>query len=203
MCTPGQHESIADTVTNELNKYLEQAAQRHKSETNYFHKDHKKNSILSDTSETFHPQEVEHTQPDKEVSRTTLESFEEDTGDILRNNTFQINDGLSTILEEEEDPSHQDTVTFDHELNQTDNEHFDTAVDTTSEDSCITMGKLTPTPFITDLVCVPTEKVGCSQLTHKLQRFLEDYPPRTQEHAFETIHHILEHLEKHLSDNPQ
>ena len=69
-------------------------------------------------------------------------------------------------------------------------------MDTASADSHITMGKLTPTPFITDLVCVPTEKVGCSHLTHHLQQFLEDYPPKTWEHAFETIYQILEHLEK-------
>ena len=205
MCTLGQHESIADTITDELNKYLEQAEERRKSETNYFQKDNPKN-ISAHTLYGPYSQEVENTQPNKEVLRTPPESFEEDTGDILENNTAQIDDDLSTIPEqeeEEEDLSHQDTLTFNDKQDQTHNEHFDTAMDTTSEDFHITMGKPTPMPFVMDLVHVPTEKVGCSQLTHKLQKFLEDYPPRTQEHAFETIYHILEHLEKYLSDNPQ
>ena len=125
--------------------------------------------------------------------------------DIPDSNTAQIDNDLSTIPEEDEEEnlSHQDTLIFNDKQDQTDNKHFDTAMDTTSEDTRITMGKLTPTPFVTDLVLVPTEKVGCSQLTHKLQQFLEDYPPRTQEHAFETINHILEHLEQYPSDNPQ
>ena len=108
MYTLGEHKSISDTITDKLNKYLEQAAQRRKLETNHFQKDNKKNSILSNTSETFHPQEVEHTQPNKEVSRITLESLEEDTSDILEDNIAQIDDGLSTIFEEDDDPSHQD-----------------------------------------------------------------------------------------------
>ena len=105
--------------------------------------------------------------------------------------------------EQEEDLSYYDTLTFNEEQDQSNNEHFNTAMDTAAEDSYITMRKPTPTPFITDLVHVPTEKVGSSHITHKLQQFLEDYPPKTQEHAFKTIYQILEHLEKYLSDNPQ
>ena len=128
-CTPGERKSITDTVTDKLNKYLKQAAQRCKLETNYFQTDDEANSTIPDTSETFHPQEVKGIQPNKEVSRITPESYEEDTSNICEDNTAQSDNGLSTILEEE-DPSHQDTVTFNHELNQTENKHFDMAVDT-------------------------------------------------------------------------
>ena len=160
-------------------------------ETNYFQKDNQKNNISADTLEGSHSQEHENTQHNTDVSRTQPESFEEDTGNILENNTAQIDDDLSTIPEEEEDLSHLDTLTFNDKQDQTYNEHFDTAMDTTSEDSCITMGKPTPMPFVTHHVCIPREKVGCSQLAHKLQNFLEDYPPRTQEHTFETIYLVL------------
>ena len=74
---------------------------------------------------------------------------------------------------------YHDTLTYNEEQDQSDNEHFNITMDTALEDSHIKMGKPTPTLFITDFVCIPTEKVGCSHLTHKLQQFLEKYPPRT------------------------
>ena len=111
-------------VTDELNKYLEQAVQKCKLETNYFKDNGKENNILPDMLKASHSQDADYSQSNKEPSRTIPESFEEDTGNILEDNTTQIDDGLSTILEEEEDPFYQETVTFNQELNQTDNEHF-------------------------------------------------------------------------------
>ena len=104
------------------------------------------------------------------ASRKTPESLEEDTSYTPEDDNAQLDDHLSTISEEskeeeEEDPADQDTLTFDDDLDQTDNEHFNMAVDTASDDSCITMGKPMSTPFIMDLTHVPTEKVGCSQVT--------------------------------------
>ena len=64
-------------------------------------------------------------------------------------------------------------------MDQSDNEHFDTAVDTASGDSHITMGQLMYAPFISNLICVPPEKVGCLQVTQTLQQFLDEYPPKT------------------------
>ena len=130
-----------------------------------------------------------------------MESFEEDTGDGDQNQVNYPDHYLSTIPEEKQ--QYSDTVSFNKEQEYSDNEHFSTAIDTTAEDFQITTGKPTPTPFVTDFICVPTEKVGSSQVTHKLQQFLNDYPPKTQEHAFEAIYTILEHLEKYLSENPQ
>ena len=59
---------------------------------------------------------------------------------------------LSTIPEEEEDldPADQETLVFDSE--QSEDEYFNTAVDTTSNDSAITMGKPVTAAFISDLV---------------------------------------------------
>ena len=65
------------------------------------------------------------------------------------------------------------------------------------------MGQPMPTPFISSIVHVPKEKVGCLQVTQTLQQFLDKYPPKTWEQAFKTIYHALEQLEDYLSENPQ
>ena len=90
---------------------------------------------------------------------------------------------------------------FDSE--ESDEECFDTAVDTTSDDSAITMGKPVTAAFIFDLVQIPTEQVGCLQVTRQLQEFLDEYPPKSTEKAFEHIYQILQVLDKYLVDNPK
>ena len=107
------------------------------------------------------------------------------------------------ILEEEEveeqpDPADQDTLVFESE-----EEPFNTAVDTTSDDSAITMGKPVTTAFISDLVQIPTEQVGCLQVASQLQEFLDQYPPKSTEKAFEHIYQILQVLDKYLVNNPK
>ena len=65
------------------------------------------------------------------------------------------------------------------------------------------MSKLVTTAFISNQVCIPTEKVGCSQVTSQLQEFLNHFPPESIEKAFEQIYQILQVLEKYLIDNPR
>ena len=48
------------------------------------------------------------------------------------------------------------------------------------------------TAFIPDDVCIPTEKVGCLQVTSQLQEFLNHFPPESIEKAFEQIYQILQ-----------
>ena len=106
--------------------------------------------------------------------------------------------------EEEEkhiDPADQDTLVFNSE--KSDEEPFNTAVDTTSDDSAITMGKPVTTAFISNLVQIPTEQVGCLQVTSQLQEFLDQYPSKSTEKAFEHIYQILQVLDKYLVDNPK
>ena len=50
---------------------------------------------------------------------------------------------------------------------------------------------------------LPTEKVGCLQVTSQLQEFLNHFPPESIEKAFEQIYQILQVLDKYLTDNPQ
>ena len=90
----------------------------------------------------------------------TLESQGEDTSPVPVIPNTEQDDRLSIITEEdteeEQDPSEQDVLLFDSQSDQSDNEHFDTAVDTTSDDSIITMGQPLTTAVISELVCVPT-----------------------------------------------
>ena len=65
------------------------------------------------------------------------------------------------------------------------------------------MGKPVTTAFVSDDVCIPTEKVGCLQVTSQLQEFLNHFPPESIEKAFEQIYQILQVLDIYLIDNPQ
>ena len=82
-------------------------------------------------------------------------------------------------------------------------EQFNTAIDDTSEDLMIVMGKPLTTAFVSANVHVPTEKVGCLQVTNQLREFLNHFPPESREKAFEQIYEILQVLDAYLIDNPQ
>ena len=84
---------------------------------------------------------------------------------------------------------------------ESEEEPFNTAVDTTSDDSAITMGKPVTTAFISNQVQIPTEKVGCLQVTSQLQVFLDQYQPKSKVKAFEHIYQILQVLNKCLVNN--
>ena len=65
------------------------------------------------------------------------------------------------------------------------------------------MGRPVTTAFVSDDVHIPTEKVGCLQVTSQLQEFLNHFPPESKEKAFEQIYQILQVLDTYLIDNPQ
>ena len=65
------------------------------------------------------------------------------------------------------------------------------------------MGKPVTTAVVSDDVHIPTEKVGCLQVTSQLQEFLNHFPPESKEKAFEQIYQILQVLDAYLIDNPQ
>ena len=66
----------------------------------------------------------------------------------------------------------------------------------------IVMGKPLTTTFVSANVHVPTEKVGCLQVTNQLKEFLNHFPPESKEKAFEQIYEILQVLDAYLRDNP-
>ena len=89
-------------------------------------------------------------------------------------------------MEEKQDVDDQDMVVFTPDESK--EEPFNTAIDNTSDDPTIVMGKLVTTAFISDDVQVPTGKVGCLQVTSQLQEFLNHFPPESIEKAFEQIY---------------
>ena len=76
-----------------------------------------------------------------------------------------------------------------------DDKQFNTAIDDTSEDLMIVMGKPLTTTFVSANVHIPTEKVGCLQVTSQLKEFLNHFPPESREKAFEHIYEILQVLD--------
>ena len=118
---------------------------------------------------------------------------------------------METIPEEEEDEDPQmaekldvdDLDTVAYTSDESKEEPFNMAIDDTSEDPTIVMGKMVTTAFISDDVHVPTEKVGCLQVTSQLPDFLNHFPPKSKEKAFEQIYQILQMLDAYLIDNPQ
>ena len=157
-------------------------------------------------------EENDNTSSDEEADNTIVpESNGQDTGAYYGSSTehnFQPQDGLETIpdkeepqTEEKQDIANQDTVVFTPD--ESEEEPFNTAIDDTSEDPTIVMGKPVTTTFVSDDICIPTEKVGCSQVTSQLQEFLNHFPPESKEKAFEQIYQILQVLDAYLIENPQ
>ena len=117
---------------------------------------------------------------------------------------------METILEEsdtEPPPTVQDDVdevdTIPYAPGDSDDKQFNMAIDDTSEDQMIVMGKPLTTTFVSVNVCIPTEKVGGLQVTHQLKEFLNHFPPESREKAFEQIYEILQVFDAYLRDNPQ
>ena len=101
----------------------------------------------------------------------------------------------------QDDVDEVDTILYAPE--ESDDKQFNMAIDDTSEHPTIVMGKLVTTAFISADVHIPTEKVGCSQVTNQLKEFLNHFPPESREKAFEKIYEILQVLDAYLIDNPQ
>ena len=110
---------------------------------------------------------------------SVLESNGQDTGvhdGSPPGHNIQPQDELETIPEEEEEDEpqieekqdivDQDTVVITPDESK--EEPFNTAIDDTSDDPIIVMGKPVTTAFVSDDVHIPTEKVGSLQVTSQL-----------------------------------
>ena len=103
-----------------------------------------------------------------------LELINQDTGKRSETNIehyIRYNEELETIPEEsEEDPpvtvqgDSDEVDTIPYAPGDSKDEQFNTAIDDTSEDPMIVMGKPLTTAFVSANVRIPTEKVGCLQL---------------------------------------
>ena len=200
---PDNRSMLQNQIMSEVDKYLQEAAERHERDVNYFDGWH----VATNTSSQQHKADfVDH--GEEEVP----ESNDQDTDKNGAQNAecdIPYYDKLETILEEDEDPQMAtkqdiddlDTIAYNPE--ESEEEPFNMAIDDTSEDPTIVMGKLVTTTFVSDDIRIPTEKVGCLQVTSKLQEFLNHFLPESKEKAFEQIYQILQVLDKYLIDNPQ
>ena len=182
-------------------------AERHERDDNYFDGWHMATNTSGPQQEANF---VEQDEEDHEVR--VLESNGQDTGAYGANPTehdIQYQDELETIPEEEDEPQmaeKQDVDDLDtvvYTPDESEEEPFNMAIDDTSEDPTIVMGKPVTIAFVSDDVRISTEKVGCSQVTSQLQEFLKHFPPESIEKAFEQIYQILQMLDAYLIDNPQ
>ena len=162
---------------------------------------------MNTTSQQQKANLVEH---DKEKIPELIDQDTGTNGEINTEHYIRYHDELETILEEndkntlmtaQEDADEVDTIVYTQE--ESDNEPFNTAIDAKSEDPTIVMGKPVTTTFVSVDVHIPTEKVGCLQVTSQLKEFLKHFPPESKEKAFEQIYKILQMLDAYLIDNPQ
>ena len=111
---------------------------------------------------------LEQNEEDEEIR--VLETNAQDTGIYGTSPTehnIQYQDELETIPEEEEDPQMAEKQDVDdsdmvaYTPDKSEEEPFNTAIDDTSDDPTIVMGKPVTATFISDDVRIPTEKVGC------------------------------------------
>ena len=141
-----------------------------------------------------------------------LELIDHDTGtngEINTEHYIQYHDELETIPEEndeeppmtaQDDVDEADTIPYTPE--ESDDEQFNMAINDTSKDLMIVMGKPVTTTFVSANIHVLTKKVGCLQVTSQLKEFLNNFTPESREKAFEQIYEILQVLDAYLIDNP-
>ena len=197
-------DTLQNQITSEIDKYLQEAVERCERDVNYFDGWH----MVTNTSNQ--QQKVYSVEHDEEKIPELIYQNTGKNGEINAEHHIQYHDELETIPEEEnedpqmtekEDIDELDTIAYTTE--ESDKEPFNMAIDDTSEDPTIVMGKPITTAFISDDVHVPTEKVGCLQVTSQLQEFLNHFPPESKEKTFEQIYKILQALDAYLIDNPQ
>ena len=189
--------TLQNQITPEVDKYLQEAVKRWHVATNTSSQQQKASFVEHDEEKL-------------------LESNGQDTSENGAQNAecnIQYYDELETILEEDEEEdkepqkaAKQDVDDLDmivYKPEESEEEPFNMAIGDTSEDPTIVMGKPVTTAFVSDDVHIPTEKVGCLQVTSQLQEFLNHFPPESKEKAFEQIYQILQVLDAYLVNNLQ
>ena len=201
--------TLQNQITSEIDKYLQEVVKRHERDVNYFNGQH----MATNTSSP--QQKANFIEQDEEHDEVRVpESSGHDTGENGANHTehdIQYQHKLETIPEEEEDEDpqlaeKQDVDDLDMVVYTPDKsaeEPFNMAINNTSEDPTIVMGRPVTIALVSDDVRIPTEKVGCLQVTSQLQEFLNHFQPESKEKAFEQIYQILQVLDAYLIDNPQ
>ena len=204
MHVPDNHGMPQTQLTSEVDKYLQEVAERCERDVNYFDGRHVATNTASEQQKANLVERDEENIP---------ELIDQDTGmygEINTEHYIQYHNELETIPEEndknplmmaQEDVDEIDMIVYTQE--EPDDETFNMAIDDTLKDPTIVMGKPVTTAFVSVDVHIPTEKVGCLQVTSQLKEFLKHFPPESKEKAFEQIYKILQMLDAYLIDNPQ
>ena len=197
-----QQDTLQTQLTTEV--YLQERAEKQEMDVNYFDGQHVATNTVN------HQQIADVAEMRKD---DIPELVDNDTGKKSENNMeqyIQYKDELEMIPEESDkdlpvtvqgDGDKGDTIPYIQ--GDSEDEQFNTAIDDTSNDPMIVMGKPLTTAFVSANVHVPTEKVGCLQVTNQLREFLIHFPPESREKAFKQIYEILQVLNAYLIDNPQ
>ena len=199
-----QQDTLQMQLTAEVDKYLQERAEKQEMDVNYFDGQHMATNTIN------HQQIVNSAELGKD---DIPELVDNDSGKKSENNMEQYiryNEELEIIPEESDEDllviTQGDGVegdTIPYVQGDSKDEQFNTAIDDTSNDPMIVMGKPLTTAFVSVNVHIPTEKVGCLQVTNQLREFLIHFPPESKEKAFEQIYEILQVLNAYLIDNPQ
>ena len=204
MHVPDNHGTLQTQLTSEVDKYLQEGAERCERDVNYFDGRHVATNTASQQQKADYVEQEEEKIPELIDHDTSM------NGEMNAEHYIRYHDELETIPEEndenplmtaQEDVDEVDTIAYTTE--ESDDEPFNMVIDDTSEDPTIVMGKPVTTTFVSADVHIPTEKVGCLQVTSQLKEFLKHYPPESREKAFEQIYQILQMLDAYLIDNPQ
>ena len=204
MQIPDNHGTLQTQLTSEVDKYLQEVAERCERDVNYFDRQHVATNTVSQQQKANFVEYEEEKIPELIDHDTSM------YGETNAEHYIRHQDGLETIPDEndknplmtaQEDIDEVDTIAYTPE--ESDDDPFDMAIDDTSKDPTIVMGKPVTTAFVSVDVRIPTEKVGCLQVTSQLKEFLKHYPPESREKAFEQIYQILQMLDAYLIDNPQ
>ena len=174
-----QQDTLQMQLSTEVDKYLQEAAAKREMDVNYFDAQHVATNTIN------HHQIVDSANLenddipellDNDTSKKTQENIEQ---------YIRYKDGLEMIPEESDedfpvttqgDGDDGDTIPY-IQGDSEEEEQFNTAIDDTSDDPMIVMGKPLTTAFVSVNVRVPTEKVGCLQVTNQLREFLIHFPP--------------------------
>ena len=182
---PGNQDTLQTQLTSEVDKYLQEVAERHEMDVNYFDGQHVATNTIS------HQQKVYFVELGTDE---ILELIDHDTGkksEINIEHYIRYNDELEMIPEESDedlpvtvqgDGDKVDTIPYIP--GDSEDEQLNMAIDDTSEDLMIVMGKPLTTAFVSANVRIPTEKVGCLQVTYQLREFLNHFPPESREKSF-------------------
>ena len=199
-----QQNTLQTQLSTEVDKYLQEVGGKREMDINYFDTQHMAMNTIN------HHQIADLTNLEND---DILELLDNDTGEKNQENIEQYiryKDELETIPEESDkdfpataqgDGDDGDTIPYIQ--GDSEDEQFNTAIDDTSGDPMIVVGKPITTTFVSVNVRVPTEQVGCLQVTNHLREFLSHFPPESKEKTFEQIYEILQVLNTYLIDNPQ